>query len=109
MTSKNGTICIVPDFDHFMVKLIIVDDGAKISADIPILKDVPEREYYARSATEITEETNIKFDKEQPLMALIYDNDHDLNVPNISDIMDTQADYLRGYDFLYYFTFEFEK
>lgn len=77
-----GMICIVPDFEHFTVKLVIADRGGKLSAQIPILSGVRDREYFGRSASQIEEETLIRYDEEQAVLALLYDDDimHVLNI-----------------------------
>lgn len=48
---QNGMLFIVPDFDNFVIKLIIADDNSKLSTEIPILEGVTDREYYGRSRT----------------------------------------------------------
>ena len=72
------------------------------------MDDVADREYYGRSATEIDEKTYIRYDEEQALIALIYDND-EMWVPNINDLMSGQTDSLGVNDYVYYFSFEFCK
>ncbi|MBR2223797.1 MAG: helix-turn-helix transcriptional regulator [Christensenellaceae bacterium] len=105
---KNGDILIVPDFKNFTVKLIVSADGSKYSAEFPILEDVPERMYYGRSATEMREETAIRYDEEQALAALIYDNDQ-MRVLDLYDLMDGKTDALAENDYVYYFSFAFCK
>ena len=56
----HGEILIVPDFERFVVKVVIAAGGSKLSTEIPILENVPEREYYLRSASEIPERTDIR-------------------------------------------------
>lgn len=103
-----GEILIVPDFERFVVKIIIASDGSKISTEIPILVDVADREFYGRSMTEISEKTDITYNKEQPLLALIYDN-NEMWVPDINDLMNGQTDFLSMNDYVYSFSFEFCK
>ena len=103
-----GEILIVPDFERFVVKIIIASDGSKISTEIPILEDVADREFYGRSMTEISEKTDITYNKEQPLLALIYDN-NEMWVPDINDLMNGQTDSLSMNDYVYSFSFEFCK
>ena len=103
-----GEILIVPDFERFVVKIIIASDGSKISTEIPILEDVADREFYGRSMTEISEKTDITYNKEQPLLALIYDN-NEMWVPDINDLMNGQTDFLNMNDYVYSFSFEFCK
>lgn len=104
----NGNILIVPDFENFTVKMILADDSSKLSGEIPIMTDVPEREYYGRSATEISETTDIKYGEEQALLALIYDND-EMQVPALSDLMSEETDFITINDYVYCFFFEFLK
>ena len=103
-----GEILIVPDFERFVVKIIIASDGSKISTEIPILEDVADREFYGRSMTEISEKTDITYNKEQPLLALIYDN-NEMWVPDINDLMNGQTDFFSMNDYVYSFSFEFCK
>ena len=105
---KNGTILIVPFFDDFSVKFIIADDGSKMSTEIPILENVPERQYYGRAAAEISEKTDIRYDEEQALLALIYDNDQ-MWVLDLCDLMSGQTDALAMNDYVYFFSFKFCK
>jgi hypothetical protein len=66
------------------------------------------REYYGRSAAEIVGKTDIRYNEEQGLLALIYDNDQ-MRVLDINDLMNGQTDSLRENDYVYYFSFEFCK
>ena len=105
---KYGEILLVPDFKRFVLKIIIAADGSKISTEIPILEDVTDREYYGRSATEISEKTDILYNEEQALIAFIYDN-NEMRVLDINDLMNGQTDSLSMNDYVYYFSFEFCK
>lgn len=107
-SSKSGMIVVVPDFERFVVKLSIADEGAKLSTEIPILDSVPEREYYMRSATEILGAADIRYGEEQPLLALIYDNDQ-MYVCDIEDIAEGRLEYIAEDDYVYYFSYEFSK
>ena len=105
---KSGEIVIVPDFDNYVIKLIISGDGNKLSTEIPILENVENREYYGRSATEIKNVVDIRYNKQQPLIAFVYDND-EMSVPTLDDFINNQTDYLSKNDYVYYVTFEFCK
>lgn len=105
---ENGTIIIAPDFDNFAVKLIIADDGAKLSTEMPILEGVSEREYYGRSASQIDCKTPIRYDEEQGFLALIYDNDK-MSVFNIQEFTEGKSELLAENDYVYYFSFMFCK
>lgn len=105
---ENGEILIVPDFDNYIVKIIASTEVSKISTELPILANVADREYYGRSATEISETTNVRYNEEQSLMALIYDNDV-MSVPDIYNLISAQTDFLAENDYVYYFSFEFCK
>ena len=91
-----GMIVIVPDFETFTVRLVIADQSAKLSTELPILDAVEGREYFGRSATQIEAETAIRYNEDQYLVALIYDDDimHVLNSDN---------------DYMYLFSFCFSK
>ena len=41
---KSGEIVMVPDFDDYVIKLIISGGGSKLSTEIPILENVENRE-----------------------------------------------------------------
>ena len=105
---QNGTIIIVPQFKDRTVKIIIADDESQVDMLIPILEDVPEGEHYGygRAATEIQEKTDIVYDEQQPLLALIYDND-EARTFDFSYIVNDQLDALEMDDYVYYFSFEF--
>ena len=105
---KSGEIVMVPDFDNYVIKLIISGDGSKLSTEIPILENVEDREYYGRSATEIKNVVDIRYNKQQPLIAFVYDND-EMSVPTLDDFINSQTDFLSKNDYVYYVAFEFCK
>ena len=90
------------------IEIIIADDESQVDMLIPILEDVPEGEHYGygRAATEIQEKTDIVYDEQQPLLALIYDND-EARTFDFSYIVNDQLDALEMDDYVYYFSFEF--
>ena len=105
---KSGEIVMVPDFDNYVIKLIISGDGNKLSTEIPILENVENREYYGRSATEIKNVVDIRYNKQQPLIAFVYDND-EMSVPTLDDFINSKTDFLSKNDYMYYVAFEFCK
>ena len=105
---KSGEIVMVPDFDNYVIKLIISGDGNKLSTEIPILENVEDREYYGRSATEIQNVVDIRYNKQQPLIAFLYDDDT-MSVPALDDLINSQTDLLSKNDYVYYVAFEFCK
>jgi transcriptional regulator with XRE-family HTH domain len=103
---SNGMMIIVPDFEKFTVKVVLADDFSKLSTDIPILDDVQDRGDYGRSATQIEEKTEIKYEEEQGLVALIYDNDSMSVIP----IQEFERGEVRSdNDYMYYFSCQFGK
>lgn len=105
---KHGTVLIVPDFDHFTVKLIMADDESKFSTEIPILEGVEDRAYYGRSASEITRKTDVVYNKEQPLVALVYGKNQVRSI-DLQDFTNGTPEALFEDDYVYYFSFEFCK
>ena len=105
---QSGEIVMVPDFNNYVIKLIISGDGNKLSTEIPILENVEDRECYGRAATEIKNVVDIKYNKQQPLIAFVYDND-EMNVPTLDDFINSQTDFLSKNDYVYYVAFEFCK
>ena len=101
-----GMIVIVPNFEDFTVKLVIADQSAKLSTEIPILDAVEGREYFGRSASQIEAETDIRFDEEQYILALIYDNDimHVLNIQEFEN-----GNIPLDNDYMYIFSVSFSK
>ena len=101
-----GMIVIVPNFEDFTVKLVIADQSAKLSTEIPILDAVEGREYFGRSASQIQTETDIRFDEEQCILALIYDNDimHVLNIQEFEN-----GNIPLDNDYMYIFSVSFSK
>ena len=97
-----------PDFDNYVIKLIVSGNGSKLSTEIPILENVENREYYGRTATEIKNVVDIRYDKQQPLIAFVYDND-EMSVPTLDDFINSQTDFLSKNDYVYYVAFEFCK
>ena len=105
---KSGEIIMVPDFDNYVIKLIISGEGSKLSTEIPILENVENREYYGRAATEIKNVIDIRYNKQQPLIAFVYDDD-EMSVPILDDFINSQTDFLSKNDYVYYVAFEFCK
>ena len=105
---KSGEIVMVPDFGNYVIKLIISGDGSKLSTEIPVLENVEDREYYGRSATEIQNIVDIRYNKQQPLIAFLYDDDT-MSVPALDDLINSQTDLLSKNDYVYYVAFEFCK
>lgn len=103
---QNGAIYIVPDLEHFQIKLIIADDSTTLSTKIPILEDVSGRESYGRSATQIEGKTSIEYGQEQGLAALIYDPDS-LRIGSIQEYEQGIAPAVN--DYVYYFSCQFCK
>ena len=105
---KSGEIVMVPDFDNYVIKLVISGDGNKLSTEIPILENVEDREYYGRSATEIQNIVDIRYNKQQPLIAFLYD-DETMSVPALDDLINSQTEFISNNDYVYYVAFEFCK
>ena len=105
---QSGEIVMVPDFNNYIIKLIISGDGNKLSTEFPVLENVENREYYGRTATEIKNVVDIRYDKQQPLIAFVYDND-EMSVPTLDDFINSQTDFLSKNDYVYYVAFEFCK
>ena len=105
---KSGEIVMVPDFDNYVIKLIVSGNGSKLSTEIPILENVEDREYYGRTATEIKNVVDIKYNEQQPLIAFVYDND-EMSVPTLDDFINSKTDFLSKNDYVYYVAFEFCK
>ena len=105
-TSPEGIIAIIPDFDNFEIKTVLTDSDSKCTAYVPILEDVPEREYYLRSATQIKEMTPVQYDTEQGVAAFIYGKDG-ISGFAIDDV--TNEAYVSDNDYVYYFSVEFSK
>lgn len=101
-----GMIVIIPDFEKFTVRLVIADQSAKLSTELPILDAVEGREYFGRSATQIEAETAIRYNEEQCLVALIYDDDimHVLNIRELEN-----GNIPSDNDYMYLFSFCFSK
>ena len=91
---KHGTVLIVPDFDH--------------STEIPILEGVEGRAYYGRSASKITRKTDIIYNEEQPLVALVY-GENQVRSIDLHDVTNGISEALAENDYVYYFSLEFCK
>ena len=96
------------DYKAFTVKLIFVADGYRIQTEAPILEAVDDREYYGRGASEITEKTQVRYNEEQALLALIYDNDT-MRTVSVDSIIKGQTKLFAENDYMYFFAFEFRK
>jgi hypothetical protein len=100
-----GSIVLVPDYQNFTVKIIVVAAG-KLSTSIPILEGVEDREYLIRSTTKIEEKTPLKYDTEQGLAAFIYGEER-VSVLPIEDMLSDELG--EKNDYVYYFSYEFSK
>ena len=97
-------------------ELLAGPDGAFIyklsqrmnTTEIPILENAEDREYYGRSATEIKSVVDIRYNKQQPLIAFLYDDDA-MSVPALDDLVNSQTDFISKNDYVYYVAFEFCK
>ena len=105
---QSGEIVMVPDFNNYIIKLIISGDGNKLSTEFPVLENVEDKEYYGRAATEIKNVVDIRYNKQQPLIAFVYDND-EMSVPTLDNFINSQTDFLSKNDYVYYVAFEFCK
>lgn len=105
-TSPEGIIALIPDFDNFEIRTVLTDSDSKCTAYVPILENVPEREYYGRSATQIKELTPVQYDTEQGVVAFIYGKDG-ISGFAIDDV--TNEEYISDNDYIYYFSVEFSK
>lgn len=101
-----GMLVIVPDFERFTVKLVIADQNAKLSTEVPILDKVEDRSCYGRSASQLEAETEIRFDEEQLILALLYDDDvmHVLNLREFAE-----GNIPVDNDVMYFFSVRFEQ
>lgn len=102
--AQEGIAAIIPDFDQFKIRLIIAENGAKYSTEFDILENVPEREYYGRSATEITGRTRITENHEQDIVAFLYGR-YGVRVPAIENIMEKET--ALSNDYTYKLSFQF--
>ena len=105
-SASEGMIAFVPDFEASMVKLIVADNYAKFARTIPILEDLEDRAYYGRSATQIEESVPIEYNREQGLVALSY-SQYSLSGISIQALGNGQIE--TNNDYVYYFSFQFEK
>lgn len=103
---KEGVIVIIPDFESFEVKLIFAEKGATLSAAYPILANVKDRDTYGRASSQIDQKRDIKYDSEQGVLALIYDND-EMSVPGIKSFENGEIP--KEDDYIYYFKLKFGK
>lgn len=105
-TESDGMLVFVPDFEHFVIKVIITDSSAKYSTEIPILEGVKGREYYARSTVSIQDLTSIQYNKELDLVAFLY-GENELQMIPVKEIRNADAGMHNDYE--YCFSIEFEE
>lgn len=70
-----GTIAIVPDFQHYQIKVICASEEGKYQTEFSILDGVNDREYYGRSATDITDPISLRDGNFHGILALFYAKD----------------------------------
>lgn len=105
-STGEGMIALVPDFDRFEIRLTVTDDYAKYSTTIPILENVENIESYGRTASQIEDIIPIQYNREQGLAAFICGK-NGVSATPVSDI--EQGTDLSVNDYVYYFSFQFNK
>lgn len=105
-SSTEGMIALVPEFEQFRVKLIVMDQYAKYTGDFLVLDHVEDREYYGRGASQIEEKTRIRYNSEQGLAAFLYGKD---GVSGVSVQEIENGNQGNNNDYVYYVSFEFSK
>lgn len=103
---KEGNILIVPNVETLSVRLILADSDFEMATSFPIMDGVENRYCYSRGVTRLEEKTDIRYNEEQPLVALIFDQD-EIGVPGIANLMDEAS--LAHNDYVYLFSVVFEK
>ena len=105
---SEGMIAVVPDFDTFTVRLVVADDGSKLSTDLPILEGVKGRKYYGRSVVQIDQMTETTYGAEQGVLALLYGKDaiHAFSLANVGNVGDSIGDHMEN-QYVYYISLEF--
>lgn len=102
---KKGKIVFVPDSEKSLVRWIVADDCAKYSAEFPVLEQ-EEAAAFGRTSTQIDGETELQYNSEQGLLALMYGKDGVEATP-VSLIQ--QGEISERNDYMYYVSFQFEK
>ena len=97
----------------FIYKFITTDEYKKLRLHIHRyesgrLSNQDKVEYYGRSATEIQNIVDIRYNKQQPLIAFLYD-DETMSVPALDDLINSQTEFISNNDYVYYVAFEFCK
>ena len=101
---SEGMIAAVPDFEHFVIKVIIADDSGKYTTDIPVLDGVKDRKYYGRSAIAIQDITPIRYNKEENIVAFLYGK-KELRPISLNELHKTDTNMRNDYE--YCFSIEF--
>lgn len=102
---KKGKIVFVPDSEKSLVRWIVADDCAKYSAEFPVLEQ-EEAAAFGRTSTQMDGETELQYNSEQGLLALMYGKDGVEATP-VSLIQ--QGEISKRNDYIYYVSFLFEK
>lgn len=101
-----GMLVFLPVFEKFEIQLVVTDNYSKYKTSIPVLEGVEDRTYYGRSSSQITENIPIEYDVEQGLIAFIY-SDNELSAIPVEEIGKETSDVKN--DYLYFFSFKFQK
>lgn len=88
-----------------MVRWIVADDCAKYSAEFPVLEQ-EEAAAFGRTSTQMDGETELQYNSEQGLLALMYGKDGVEATP-VSLIQ--QGEISKRNAYMYYVSFQFEK
>lgn len=102
---KKGKIVFVPDSEKSLVRWIVADDCAKYSAEFPVLEQ-EEAAAFGRTSMQMDGETELQYNSEQGLLALMYGKDGVEATP-VSLIQ--QGEISKRNDYIYYVSFLFEK
>lgn len=104
---REGVIAILPDFGEFLVRMYVADESTKCKGELEILKDVENRQYFGRSASEMDGEIFPEKGHETGFLALLYDDDG-LSVIPMDAFEEGDEKLLSRNDYMYYFSVLFQ-
>lgn len=99
-----GMIAIVPE-DDARIKVIITEGEGKVSAEVPMLKDVTNKEHLISGVSKMTSDKEVKKGDETALVCFIYNEDDLISVP-VEAIQ--SSDMGKENDYMYLLTAEFQ-
>ena len=101
-----GLIAITTSFNRHDAKISVHQGGSAGSVEFPLLKDVPNKDNFARGVSSGTESYKVEKDKEKGILCLVYGKDGEIQSISADALLSGAK--VNANDYMYCFTVRFE-